>query len=76
LLSQKTLQLELFAEELCEAEADGVRYILRKNSDEAKRIRHRRDENLTKLRDKISRRNESNRLDASRKRVCWRCKRG
>jgi len=39
LLSKKTLQLELFSEEAGEAEADGVRDILRKNPDEAKRIR-------------------------------------
>ena len=57
LLSKKTIQLELFAEEVCEAEADGVRYILRKNPAEAKRIRHRLEDKLVKLRDKIARRN-------------------
>ena len=67
LLSKKTLQLELFAEEICEAEADGVRYILRKNPDEAKRIRHRLDDKLTKLRDKIARRNELVKQSARRK---------
>ena len=67
LLSKKTLQLELFAEEVCEAEADGVRYILRKNPDEAKRIRHRLDDKVTKLRDKISRRNELVEQSARRK---------
>ncbi len=41
LLSKKTLQLELFAEDVGEAEANGVRYIWHKNPDEAKRIRHR-----------------------------------
>lgn len=67
LLAKKTLQLELFAEEVGEAEADGVRYILRKNPDEAKRIRHRLDDKLTKLRDKIARRNQLVEQSARRK---------
>lgn len=58
LLSQKTLQLELFAEQVCEAEADGVRYILRKNPEEARRVRYRLKDKLSKLRDKIALRNE------------------
>src|SRR5450759_3914928 len=58
LLSKETIQLELFAEEVCEAEADGVRYILRRNPQEAKRIRHRLEDKLVKLRDKIAQRNK------------------
>lgn len=58
LLTKKTIQLELFAEEVCEAEAGGVRYILRRNPAEAKRIRHRLEDKLDKLRDKIAQRNE------------------
>lgn len=58
LLSKKTIQLELFAEQVCEAEADGVRYILRKNPEEARRIRHRLEDKLAKLQQKIAQRNE------------------
>jgi len=58
LLSKKKIQLELFAEQVCEAEADGVRYILRKNPEEARRIRHRLEDKLSKLRIKIAERNE------------------
>jgi transposase len=58
LLSKKTIQLELFAEQVCEAEADGVRYILRKNPEEARRIRHRLEDKLSKLRIKIDQRNQ------------------
>ncbi len=35
-LSEGVLQLELFAEQVCEVEADGVRYVLRLNESEAK----------------------------------------
>ena len=63
LLSKKTIQLELFAEEVCEAEADGLRYVLRKNPAEAKRIRHRLEDKLGRLRDKIAQRNK--RVDQS-----------
>ena len=58
LLSKKTIQLELFIEQVCEVEADGVRYILRKNPDEARRVRYRLEDKLAKLRDKIAQRNE------------------
>jgi len=40
------------------AEADGVRYILRKNPEEARRIRHRLEDKLSKLRIKIAERNQ------------------
>jgi hypothetical protein len=58
LLSTGTLQMSLFAEQVCEVEADGVRYVLRKNPDEAARERHRWEDKLTKLRQKVERRNE------------------
>ena len=58
LLARKKIQLELFAEQVCEAEADGVRYILRKNPEEARRIRHRLEDKLNKLRIKIAERNQ------------------
>ena len=54
LLAKKKIQLELFAEQVCEVEADGVRYILRKNPEEARRIRHRLEDKLSKLRTKIA----------------------
>ena len=41
-LSEGVLQLELFAEQVCEVEADGVRYVLRLNESEAKRQRQGR----------------------------------
>jgi hypothetical protein len=58
LLADKTLQMELFAEQVCEVDADGVRFILRKNPEEARRIQHRLEDKLAKLRRKIEQRNE------------------
>jgi transposase len=58
LLSRKVLQLELFREEICEVEGDGVRYILRKNPQEAARERHRLEDKLAKLTSKVATRNE------------------
>ena len=58
LLTGKTIQMELFAEEVCEVDAGGVRYILRKNPAEARRIQHRLEDKLAKLRRKIEQRNE------------------
>lgn len=58
LLGQKILQLELFSEQLCEVEGDGVRYVLRKNEKEAARERHRLEDKLKKLAGKIAARNE------------------
>ena len=48
----------LFHEEVCEVEADGVRYLLRKNQDEAAREQHRLEDKLAKLSRKIEQRNE------------------
>ncbi len=58
LLGQGTLQLNLFSEQVCEVEAEGVRYILRKNESEARREQGRREDKLAKLGAKIEARNE------------------
>ena len=58
LLSEKIIQMELFAEQVCEVEAGSVRFILRKNPEEARKIEHRLDDKLTKLRQKITQRNQ------------------
>jgi len=57
LLTEGTLQLGLFDERVCEVEADGVRYLLRKNEAEAARERHRLADKLAKLSAKIEQRN-------------------
>jgi transposase len=58
LLKRGILQLELFSEQLCEVEDQGVRYVLRKNETEAARERHRLEDKLAKLGEKIAARNE------------------
>ena len=58
LLKEGALQLGLFEEKVCEVEADGVRYLLRKNEDEAARQRHRLDDKLRKLTQKVEKRNQ------------------
>jgi hypothetical protein len=57
LLSQGTLQLSLFSEQVCEVEAQGVRYILRKNEAEARREQRRLEDKLAKLEAKVQARN-------------------
>jgi transposase len=57
LLAEGTLQLGLFHEKVCEVEADGVRYLLRKNETEAAREKHRLQDKLAKLTGKIEQRN-------------------
>lgn len=63
LLHDKVLQLELFSEELCEVEGDKgtktVRYVLRKNTQEAARERHRLEDKLAKLEARIAARNQT-----------------
>ena len=49
---------ESFSEEVCEVEADGLRYVLRKNQAEAARQRHRLDDKLAKLTQKMEQRNQ------------------
>jgi transposase len=59
LLSQGTLQLSLFSEQVCEVEGEGgVRYVLRRNEAEARREQRRLDDKLAKLGGKIEARNE------------------
>ncbi len=58
LLNEGTLQLELFNEQICEVEGDGVRYVLRKNPAEAAREQHRLEDKLEKLEGKMAARNE------------------
>src|SRR6266571_4869204 len=58
LLTEKTIQMELFTEQICEVDTDGARLILRKNPEEARRIQHRMEDKLTKLRQKIAERNK------------------
>ncbi len=58
LLREGTLQMELFAEEVCEVEAEGVRYILRKNPPTTERHRSRRADQLARVEAKAIKRNE------------------
>jgi len=58
LLGEGTLQLGLFSEDVCEVEADGLRYLLRKNQAEAAREQHRLEDKLAKLKRKVEQRNE------------------
>jgi transposase len=57
LLAEGILQLGLFHETVCEVEADGVRYVLRKNESEEARVKHRLEDKLAKLSGKIEGRN-------------------
>jgi hypothetical protein len=58
LLSSGTLRMSLFAEQVCEVAADGVRYVLRKNEAEEARVQHRRADKLAKLSEKVEERNQ------------------
>jgi transposase len=58
LLGEGTLQMGLFSEDVCEVEADQVRYLLRKNQAEAAREQHRLEDKLAKLTRKMEQRNE------------------
>jgi len=58
LLGEGTLQMGLFSEQVCEVEAQGVRYMLRKNEAEAVREQHRLEDKLAKLSRKVEQRNE------------------
>lgn len=58
LLAEGIFQLGLFHEKVCEVEADGVRYVLRKNEAEAAREHHRLQDKLAKLAGIIKRRNQ------------------
>jgi transposase len=58
LLGEGTLQMGLFSEAVCEVEAGGVRYLLRKNEAEAAREQHRLEDKLAKLAGKVEQRNQ------------------
>src|SRR5215475_1614065 len=57
LLKRDVLQLELFAEQVCEVQADGKRYLLRKNEAEARKARYRLDDKLGTLQALVTARN-------------------
>ena len=57
LLKRNVLQLALFDEQVCEVQADGKRYLLRKNAAEARKARHRLDDKLATLRTLVAARN-------------------
>jgi transposase len=57
LLGEGTLQMGLFSEDVCEVEADGVRYLLRKNEAEAAREHYRLEDKLAQLARKVEQRN-------------------
>jgi transposase len=58
LLKQDTLQMGLFEEKVCEVEAQGRRYVLRKNEAEARRVIHRQEDKLTQLHSWVQQRNQ------------------
>jgi transposase len=57
LLKRNVLQLALFDEQVCAVQADGKRYLLRKNAAEARTARHRLDNKLATLRTLVVARN-------------------
>ena len=57
LLKRNVLQLALFDEQGCEVQADGKRYLLRKNVAEARKAQHRLDDKLATLRTLVAARN-------------------
>ena len=58
LLKEGPWPLGLFEEKVCELEADGVRYLLRKNEDQAARQRQRLDDKLRQLTQQVEKRNQ------------------
>ena len=57
LLGEGVLQLELFSEQICEVEQEGIRYVLRKNEDTEAREKHRLEDKLARLERRIETRN-------------------
>lgn len=57
LLKRDVLQLNLFDEQVCEVQADGKRYILRKNMAEARKAAHRLQDKLATLQTLVAARN-------------------
>jgi transposase len=58
LLRAGTLQMGLFSEQVAEVEDGELRYVLRKNGDEAARVHHRLEDKLARLKRKIEQRNQ------------------
>jgi hypothetical protein len=58
LLKQGTLQMGLFEEKICEVEAGGLRYVLRKNPEIERKEHHRVEDKLAKLTQKVEARNQ------------------
>lgn len=58
LLKRSTLERELFEEQVCEVEAQGRRYILRKNEAQARKEHRRLADKLAKLQARVAARNE------------------
>jgi transposase len=57
LMQRNGIHYGLFEEKVCEVEADGKRYILRRNADEARKQQRREEDKLRKLRQRIEKRN-------------------
>jgi len=57
LLQRETIHYELFEERVCEVEAEGKRYVLRRNEWEARKQHHRVEDKLRKLRQRVEQRN-------------------
>ena len=58
LIKQGVIQLDLFSEQVCEVENDGIRYILRRNPVRAEEIEKTREEKIKKVQTEIKNRNE------------------
>lgn len=58
LLRRGVIQLSLFDEQVCEVQADGVRYILRKNPSEARKEGYRLEDKVRKLKEHVAARNK------------------
>lgn len=58
LIKKDKIQLELFAENICEVKCDGIRYILRKNPVRVKELEDTRRDKIAKVHQVISAQNE------------------
>ncbi len=58
LIKKGVIQLDLFSEQICEVENDGIRYILRRNPIRAEEIEKTREEKIKKVQTEIKNRNE------------------
>ncbi len=57
LIQRNGIHYGLFEEKVCEVEADGKRYVLRRNEDEARKQQRREEDKLRKLRQRVEKRN-------------------